>query len=270
MADSIFHKDFKTMPWWWEWWHPNNELSQDPPLKTDVLVVGGSPATRAAQQATKTIPIVMAGVGDPVASGFVKSLAQPGGNITGTTNFSIQIAVKRLDLLMAAVPKLTRVAVLLNADNPTRDANFNSVLSAAKRKGVQALRVEVRTPQDIERAFAAMKQQRANGMVVQIDQFLTTQRDQITKFAAQARLPAVYGQAEFVDAGGLMSYGDNPVQSYRRAAYYVDKILKGAKPAALPIQQPTVFELVFNKKAAGALGIKMPDEILLRADRVIE
>ena len=236
----------------------------------DVLVAAGTPATRAAQQATKTIPIVMINTADPVANGFVASLARPGGNITGTTNISAEVAVKRLDLIVATVPKLARVAVLVNAANPTRDSNVNSVLAAAERKRVQVVRVEARTPQDIEQAFATMKRQRVNAFIVQVDQFFTQQRARIVDLAAQARLPAIYGSDDFAVAGGLMSYGASALQGYRRAAVYVDKILKGAKPRDLPVEQPTKFELIFNKKTAAALGIKIPDEVLLRADKVIE
>ena len=234
----------------------------------DVLVTAGTPATRAAQQATKTIPIVMMGIGDPMASGFIASLARPGGNITGTTNLSPEIGAKRFDLLAATVPKLARVAVLVNAANPTRDNNFNLVLIAAQSRGVQAVRVEARTKLGIEQAFATMKRQRVNAFIVQIDQFFLQQRARIVELAAQARLPAIYGSAEYAEAGGLMSYGSKV--DFRRAAVYVDKILKGAKPGDLPVEQPTQFELVFNKKAAAALGIKIPDVILLRADKVIE
>ena len=236
----------------------------------DVLVTGGTPATRAAQQATTTVPIVMSGVGDPVASGFVASLARPGGNITGTTNISPEIGAKRLDLMITTVPKLARVAVLLNAANPTRDTNFNVVLIAAQPRGVQVVRVEARTPQDIEQAFANMKRQRVNAFIVQTDQFFLEQRAQIIDLAARERLPAIYGDAEFTAAGGLMSYGTNVPRLYRRAAIYVDKILKGAKPGELPVEQPMQFELVFNNKTAKALGIKIPQSILISADKVIE
>ena len=236
----------------------------------DVLLVDSTPATRAAQQATSTIPIVMISIGDPIASGLIASLARPGGNITGTANLSPEIGAKRLDLMIATMPKLARVAVLLNAANPTRDANFSSVLIAAHRKGVQVVRVEVRTPEDIARAFATMKQQRVNAFIAQSDLFLIGQRRQIVDLAAKARLPAIYGSADFVEAGGLMSYGSNRIDTWRHAAVYVSKILKGAKPADLPVEQPTKFELVFNKKVAIALGITIPDEVLLRATKVIE
>ena len=236
----------------------------------DILITGGTPATRAAHQATKTIPIVMSGVGDPIGSGLIASLARPGGNVTGTTNTSPEIGAKRLDLLYATVPKLAHVAVLLNAANPTRDSNYKSVLGAAQRKRVKVMRVEVRTPQDIASAFATMKRQRVDAFIAQTDQFLAQQRRQIVDEAARARLPAIYGTADFVEAGGLMSYGQNRSESYRRAAVYVDKIIKGAKPADLPVEQPTKFELFFNKKTASSLGLKIPDEVLLRVDKVIE
>jgi len=236
----------------------------------DVLVTSGTPATRAAQRTTSSIPIVMMGVGDPVESGFVASLSRPGGNITGTTNISPEIGAKRLALLIAVVPKLTRVAVLLNGNNPTRNANFNAALIAAQTAGVQAVRIEVRNKEDFERAFAEMKRQRVNAFMTQTDQFFHQQRAQIIQFAARERLPGIYGDADYAEGGGLMSYGTNVVLLSKRAAVYIDKILKGAKPADLPVEQPTTLELTINRKTADALGIKLSPSILVQATKVIE
>lgn len=236
----------------------------------DVLVTGGTPATRAAQQTTTTVPIVMSGVGDPVASGFVASLSRPGGNITGTTNISPEIGAKRLDLLATVLPKIARVAVFVNGNNPTRDTNFNAVLIAAQPAGIQIVRVQARTVAEIERAFADMKQQRVNAFIVQTDQFFLSERARFVALAAQNRLPAIYGDAAFAEAGGLMSYGTKLPFVYGRAATYIDKILKGAKPAELPVEQPMTLELIVNRKAATALGLKLPQDLLVRADKVIE
>ena len=233
----------------------------------DVLVTAGTPATSVARKITSTIPIVMMGVGDPVGSGLIASLSQPGGNVTGITNLSVEIGAKRFDLLASTVPKLARVAVLLNAANPTRHSNFNQIVVAAQSKNVHVVRIEARTAADLEAAFGEMKRQRLHGFVVQTDQYFLQQRSKITGLAAQARLPAIYGQAEFVKAGGLMSYGNKP--NWRRAAFFVEKILKGAKPRDLPVEQPTEFELAFNKKTAAALGLKISDSILLQATHVI-
>lgn len=236
----------------------------------DVLVTGGTPATRAAQQTTTTIPIVMTGVGDPVDSGFVASLSRPGGNITGTTNISPEIGAKRLALLTAVVPKLTRVAVLLNGNSSTRNANFNAVLIAAQPIGVQPIRLEARTKEDIDRAFAEMKRQRVDAFMVQTDPFFFLQRGQITALAARERLPGIYGDGGYAESGGLMSYGTNGTLLYKRAAMHVDKILKGARPAELPVEQPTTLEFTINRKTANALGIKLSPAILVQATKVIE
>lgn len=236
----------------------------------DVLVTSGTPATRAAQQSTTIIPIVMIGVGDPVDSGFVASLSRPGGNITGTTNISPEIGAKRLALLMAVIPKLTRVAVLLNGNSTARNPNFNAVLIAAQPAGVQPIRLEVRTKEDIARAFVEMKRQRVDAFIVQTDQFLSLQRGEIIALAARERLPAIYGDAGYAESGGLMSYGTSSALLYTRAATYVDKILKGAKPADLPVEQPTTLEFTINRKTANALGIRLSPSILVQATKVIE
>ena len=239
-------------------------------LKVDVIVAGGSPAIRAAQQATKTIPIVFTNTGDPVGSGFAASLARPGGNITGLSNSSYDVSPKYLELLKTLVPKLSRVAVLGNPGSSTHPAILKMVQAAAKQVRVNLVQVDARTPEEIEHAFAAMSREGAEALIVVPEPFLYLQGKQIAELAAKYRVPAVYGGREPVDSGGLMSYGQNQTENWRRAATYVDKILKGAKPGDLPIEQPTQFELVINRRAAKALGLTIPQDLLLRADEVIE
>jgi putative ABC transport system substrate-binding protein len=241
-------------------------------LPVDVIVANGTPATRAAQQATKTIPIVMIGAGDPIGSGFIATLARPGGNITGLTNMSVELGAKRLELLVGTVPKITRIAVLLNSSNPTRGPNFEAVQNAGRKLRVPVVPLEVGTLEDIELAFSTMMKQRGIALVLQSDQLFSQHRSQIVALAAKAKIPAIYGTVDLVEAGGLMSYGmrsDNSDNSHR-VATYVDKILKGAKPADIPVEQPTRFELAINMKTAKALGIKIPNSILVRAETVIK
>ena len=239
-------------------------------LPVDVIVTSGTPATSAARQATKTIPIVMVGTGDPISSGFIATLAKPGGNITGLTNMSVELGAKRLELLVATVPKITRIAVLLNASNPTRGPNFESVQVAGQRLRVPVLPFDVRTLEEIEFAFSMMMKQRGIALVLQTDQLFSQNRSQILALAAKAKIPAIYGSVEFVEAGGLMSYGSLASGNLGRVATYVDKILKGAKPADIPVEQPTRFELGINMKTAKALGIKIPSSIMVQATKVIE
>ena len=238
-------------------------------LKVDAIVTAGAPATRAAQKATATIPIVMGSVGDPVGAGLVRSLAQPGGNITGISNLNQEIGPKRLEMLLSMVPKLARVAVLVNPDNTPVEL-LKQVQAAARKSNVKILPVNARTPQGIENAFSMMAQEKAGAVIVAQDPFFVQQVRQIAQLAAKHRLPSVAGIQEYVDAGGLMSYGQNRADNYRRAATYVDKILKGAKPADLPVEQPTTFELFINRKTAKALGLKIPQSLLISADKVIE
>ncbi len=239
-------------------------------LKVDVLVTAGSPGIRAAKQATTTIPIVMAAGGDPVGSGYVASLARPGGNITGLSNLAEDLVAKLLELLKNAVPGVSRVAVLSNPANPAH-ASFRRVIQdAARTLGVTLLPVDARGPHEFDGAFATMIKERAQGLVELPDPMFLTERNRLTDLAVRNRLPAIYGFKEHAAAGGLMAYGVNLRDSYRRAATYVDKILKGAKPADLPIEQPTKFELVINLKTAKALGLTIPPSLLLRADQVIE
>ena len=238
-------------------------------LTPDVIVAGATPGTRAAQQATATIPIVMIGVADPVGARFVASLARPGGNITGVANLGLDMAAKPLEMLHSVVPKATRIAVLA-PDNPAIPALVNSIVEAAKSLGLTVLPTTVTSLEEIEKEFASMAKQKAQALVVISDRITFVHRKRIADLAAETKLPAIYQYAEQVEAGGLLSYGPNPRNLHRIVAGYIDKILKGAKPADLPVQQPTEFELAINKKTAKALGITFPPEILLRANTVIE
>jgi ABC-type uncharacterized transport system substrate-binding protein len=240
-------------------------------LKVDVIVAPTSPAIRAAQKATTTIPIVFPTTGDPVGSGFVTSLARPGGNITGLSNANLDVSAKLLELLMTMAPRLSRVAVLGNPGSSTHSAILKSVQAAAgKVGGVRVLSVEARTQEEIERGFVLMTQERADGVIVAGDAFLIEHVRDIAPLALKHRLPSITQPRVYVEAGGLMSYGQDIAESYRRAATYVDKILKGAKPADLPVEQPTKFELLINRKTAKALGLTIPPSLLLRADQIIE
>jgi putative ABC transport system substrate-binding protein len=240
-------------------------------LNVDAIVVEGhTPAIQAAQGATRTIPIVMAVSGDPVATGIVTSLARPGGNVTGLTILSPHLARKRLELLKEAVPKLARVAVLWNAANPVKVLDWRETQAAAGLLGLKLQSLEVRKPTDFDSAFDVATRDRADGLVVLADGLINGHRKHILDFAMTTRLPAMYPFREFVAEGGLMSYAPSFTDLFRRAAVYVDKILKGAKPADLPVEQPTKFELVINLKAAKTLGITIPQSVLARADEVIQ
>jgi putative ABC transport system substrate-binding protein len=238
--------------------------------KVDVIVTAGTPATGAAQKATTTIPIVMATVVDPVGSGFIKSLPHPGGNITGLANLTPETTVKHLDLLRSLVPKLSRVAVLLNPANLSHATILKNAQVAAQEIGIKILPIEAQTPREIENAFAMISRQAAQAVIVARDAIFNQQRVEIAEQALKYRMPSVFSFRQHAEAGGLMSYGQSRADSFRRAAVYVDKILKGTKPSELPVEQPTIFELVVNMKTAKALGIKIPNSILVRADRVIE
>jgi ABC-type uncharacterized transport system substrate-binding protein len=240
-------------------------------LKVDVLVTGSNPVIAAVKQATATIPVVMAVSRDPVGAKFIPSLARPGGNITGLANDSApEIIGKNLALLKEAAPRISRVAFLWNPVPPGADTSRNAVESAARNLGIAFQSVEVRGRNEFEGAFAAMVRERADGVVVAQDPVTFGSRSQVALLAARSRLPAVYGVKEFAEAGGLMSYGPNIADQFRRAAIYVDKILKGEKAADLPVEQPTKFELVVNLKTAKALGLTIPPSLLQRADQVIE
>src|SRR5262245_42782149 len=242
-------------------------------LKVDIiLVAGGDMWIRAAKNATKTIPIVMTGGGsDPVETGFVDSLGRPGGNVTGLTNLSVELGGKRLELLKEAVPKATRVAVLYDPTNPASVRDVKKVLPVAARPlGLTLEPWEVRAADDFERVFATLNKQRPDGLYVLGGASpMRANRKRIAGLALKSRLPSVYNGREYVEAGGLMSYGADQADSYRRVAYFVDRILKGAKPADLPVEQPTKFEFVINLKTASALNLTIPQSVLYRADRVI-
>ena len=242
-------------------------------LKVDIIVAaGGDSLIRAAKNATKTIPIVMAGRGiDPVEAGLVESLARPGGNVTGITYLSAELGGKRLELLKEAVPKIARVAVLYDPATPRSVLDVKEVLPVAARAlGLTIRSWEVRDADGFERVFAALNKQRPDGLYVPGGPLMDANQKRIVGFALKSRLPSMYSNREFVDAGGLMSYGADLADSYRRVAYYVDRILKGAKPADLPVEQPTKFELVINLKTAKQIGLTIPQSVLYRADRVIK
>ena len=238
--------------------------------KVDVILAGNTQAAVAAKNATRTIPIVMGTTGDPVALGLVASLARPGGNLTGLSySVGVELFTKDLELLKEVLPAIRRVAVLSNPANPahtlwTKDANV-----ASRFLGLQLQLLEIRGAADFESAFAAMARERAEALLVLPDSLFGFHRVRIQGLAATTRLPAMYGAREYVEAGGLMGYGVDVRDNFRRAAAYVDKILKGAKPAELPVEQPTKFELIINQRTATALGLKIPSSLLLRADEVI-
>ncbi len=238
-------------------------------LKVDVIVSAGPPPTRSAKQATVTIPIVMAFDDDPVGSGFVVSLARPGGNITGLSTLSPEISGKQLELLREIAPKLSRVAVLGNATQPGNPQALREINLAADAIGVQLQYLEVRGPKDIETAFRAASKERADAVLVLSSPVLFSQRRQVADLAVKSRLPTIYGRPEYVEDGGLVFYGVSYTDLFRRAATYVDKILKGAKPADLPVEQPKKFEFIINLKAAKQIGLTIPPNVLARADKVI-
>jgi putative tryptophan/tyrosine transport system substrate-binding protein len=240
-------------------------------LKVDVIFAFTTSGVQAAKNATKEIPIVMGASGDPVTLGFIESLARPGGNITGVvTSAGAEIYGKQLELLKETVPKATRVAVLWNPANLQNLAQLKETRAAASGLGVALLASEAKEPNDIEGAFAAMKKERAGALTVLPDPMLLGQRQKIADLAVKYRLPAIYRIPEFVEVGGLMAYAANRLDIFRRAATYVDKILKGAKPADLPIERPVKFELIVNLKAAKQIGLTIPANLLLRADKVIK
>jgi len=238
-------------------------------LKVDILVTASTPAAQAGQQATQSIPIVLTNVSDPVESGLVSSLARPGGNVTGLSLMHPELAGKRLELLKEVIPKLSRVAVLSNPANPIMPPLLRETEAAARALGVQLQVVEVRDPSDFDSAFSAMTRERAGALVVLPDAIFQNERTRIAGLAAKARLPAMYAWREAVDAGGLMAYGASVPDIFRRAATYVDKILKGAKPADLPVEQPTKFEFIINLKAAKQIGLTIPPDLLARATKII-
>jgi putative ABC transport system substrate-binding protein len=239
-------------------------------VKVDVIVVGGSTATRAAKNVTKLIPIVMAHGSDPVELGFVASLARPGGNITGLTHLAPELGGKRLELLKDIVAQLSRVAVLTDPGTQGHGPQMKELEVAARALGLQLRPAEVRGPNELESAFSAMTTGRSGAFIGLQQPTLDSLRDRIVDLAAKNRLPAMYPNSEYVETGGLMSYAADIVAMFRRAAYYVDRILKGAKPADLPVEQPKTFELVINLKAAKQIGLTIPPNVLARADKVIK
>ena len=239
-------------------------------LKVAVIVTPGTPATMAARAATRTIPVVMTNVGDPVGSGIVASLARPGGNVTGLSLLDAELDGKRIELLKEAVPHLSRLAILWSANDPGMTLAFGRVEAAAKALGFALQNLAVREPAEFPRAFETARAGHAEALFVTAQPFTNQHRAQILDLVAKHRLPAIYTLRSFVDAGGLMSYGPSQADQYRRAASYVDRILKGAQPADLPVEQPTKFELAINLKTARALGLTIPMGLLQRADQVIE
>ena len=237
-------------------------------LNADVIVAGGGAATKAAQQATRTI--VMSVVIDPLGSGLVPSLSRPGGNVTGISMMAPDLVGKQLEALKELAPKASRVALLWNPDNPGSAPQLREAEIAARALAVRLQAQEARGPREIDSAFAAMTRERANALVVLVDAIFTNQVRQIADLAAKRRLPSIYGQREYAEAGGLMVYSSNPFDLERRAAIFVDKILKGAKPGDLPVEQPTKLELVINLRTAKAIGLTIPPSFLRRADQIID
>ncbi len=239
-------------------------------LKVDLLVTRGTPAALAAKKATRTIPIVMATSGDPLGTGVVSGLGRPGGNVTGLSTNSAELVGKRLGLLKEAIPGIARIALVQNMSNPTLVTQRKQIEVAARSLGIQPQYLDVRKPEDLGRAFDTAIKQRVDAVHVSLDTLTQNSLGRIVDLSAKHRLPAIYYSRDFVDAGGLMAYGVSYPESYRRAATYVDKIFKGAKPADLPVEQPTKFEFIINLKTARALGLTIPQSLLQRADEIIQ
>jgi len=239
-------------------------------LKVDAIVANGTAVYRSLQRATSTIPIVITTSPDPVGEGFAASLARPGGNFTGLSTGNAEVAPKYIELLKIAVPKISRVAVLMNTTNVGHPGQLKIVRAAAQKAGMTVIAADARTPDEIERGFGKLAQDRAEGVIVFGDTFFTQQIRQITELAIRNRLPTVASTREQAAAGAFMSYGADTLEFFRRAATFVDKILKGARPGELPIELPTKFALVINRKTAKTIGLAVPRELLLRADEVIE
>jgi putative ABC transport system substrate-binding protein len=240
--------------------------------KVDVIVTAGDSEVRAAMQATRTIPIVMAVSGDPVGSGYVASLAHPGGNVTGLTWLGPDLSAKQLEIVREAIPKVRRVAILWNIANPVKALDFKAAQRAFGGLGLKVLSLGIRETNDFDTAFMRLARERPDALLTIPDEFMFHQsnRERIAEFLTNHPLPTMFGYRANVEEGGLMSYGASPHALFARAATYVDKILRGAKPADLPVEQPTAFELVVNLKTAKALGLTIPQSLLLRADQVIE
>lgn len=260
-----------------EWKWANDRLDVLPELaaqlvrsKVDVIVTGGTPAAQTLKAATQSIPIVVAIMADPVAAGLVNNLAHPGGNLTGFSIVAPELGTKRLQLLKEIVPGISSIAVLLNASNPQAKIELREVLTAASRMGLQVYPIDITTVTDLENAFAAMSKAGAQALIVLTDPILFSERKPTVDLANANRLPAVYPFQGYVEAGGLMSYGPSDTHLFQRAAGYVDRILKGAKPSDLPVEQPTKFDLYVNVNAARTIGITIADAFLMRADKVVE
>lgn len=238
-------------------------------LNVALVVATGTPAYRALQKATRTMPVVMAAGGDPVADGFAQSLSRPGGNFTGVSNLATDVTPKVLEMLVGVAPKITRVAVFTNPANGSHPGRVAKIRVAAQTLGVEIVKLEVKSVADVERAFEVMARERVHAFMLLGDTFLVQQGRQIAALAIKHRLPSIFSP-EYPSDGGLMGYGNDPVDSFRRVAPYVVKILKGAKPAELAIEQPSKIEFVINLKTAKAMGLQVPQSLLLRADRVIE
>jgi len=239
-------------------------------MKVDVIVASTAPAIRALQQATATIPIVMVRNADPVGSGFVASLSRPGRNVTGLSNINAEVTTKYVELLRAAVPKLSQVTVLMNTGNRNHPAFLKRIQSTEKTNGVKISFVQAISESEIQSALGVMKQQRPGALIVLPDGLFFDQAPRISELALQQRLPTMFWDREAVESGALMSYGQNVAEHYYRAATYVDKILRGANQGDLPVEQSTKFELVINLKTAKAIGLAIPQDLLLRADKVIQ
>jgi putative tryptophan/tyrosine transport system substrate-binding protein len=239
-------------------------------LNVDVIFALASPAARAAKQATTTIPIVMETLGDAVSTGLVRSLARPGGNVTGLSGFAPELTGKQLELIREILPRATRVALLANGGNTATAAVIRSTESAAARLGVRLHVATVRQPGELDTTFETIARARSDALIVAVDPMFSDQRQRIVELAARHRLPTTYGSGVFPEVGGLLSYGQQQSERFRRAAVYVDRILKGASPGDLPVEQPSVFQLVLNLKIARSLGLQVPDSVRLRADQVIE
>lgn len=239
-------------------------------IGVDLMIVQSTPGVRAAREATKTVPIVFVGIGDPVASGLIASLAKPGGNVTGIANLSVALDGKRVELLAEMVGGLSKIGVMLNPANPTYPLHVKEFGAAAQRRGLRLAVIPAQTPEQIEKGFETLRREHASALIVQIDNFFLQRRAQIGISAAAARVPTMFGSSDYVEAGGLASYGHRLIDQFRKAAGYADRIFKGAVPAELPVELPTKVELVVSVRTAKALGITIPQKILLRADRVIE
>ena len=239
-------------------------------LKVDLIVTRGTPASLAAKSVTPAIPVVMAAVAEPLDSGLVAGLARPGGNVTGLSSFATMLDAKRVQFLRELIPGIARIAALMNMGNPVSLANWKQIESAAQSIGIRPQLLDTRRVEDIEPAFDAARIERADALIVEIDALMQANPRLIAELAAKHRLPAIYSAREFIDVGGLLAYGVSYPDLYRRAAIYADKIFKGAKPADLPIEQPTKFELIINLKTAKTLGLEVPATLLAIADEVIE